>query len=505
VVDGQAMADTDSTELAFEYPALPDRVWDALTNSAKMSTWLTDNDFVPVLGHRFMLGSNGFPGLPGPVIGEVIEVDPPRRLVMRWRSGSSRAHVTWLVEPVSGGSRLRVIQSGVLGHPMRAAELERVYQVVFGEQLRLLLRTGMLTKLKTDPPSRRPPPPTSNPGTGVAPLSPASGFLPFGPASGVAPSSAAPPKSSAPPTSAVPKSAVPPKSAIPQKSAVPPKSPAVWLLPDAPPPPRPSGAPLDLPEPPPSTGPAALYPRGTPPGTGNTSGETPVVFPIVGLPPTPTKRRPARRALDGQPTNARRALVGWPLGVLVVVVLILAAWGLSIRPAPDSGTDQAGPDGPGSQPAGSAATPTPGGTGRVGPPAGTGPTPSTVVGLPGTTATAGAPTGVPPVAPMTVAYRTTSQGLLTYTVAVSVHNPAGTPQTWHNASLRMSGVSLSVTPADSWVTYRARSPEQCFTPSAAKATVAAGQTVTFSVTVSSVLGGVLGEVDSATLDVPACS
>src|SRR3954451_10896340 len=99
------MADPEPIEFAFEYPALPDRVWEALTNSTKLATWLTDNDFVPVVGHRFMLGADGFPGLLRPVVGEVCDADPPRRRVMRWPGGSSRATVTWLVQPASGGSR----------------------------------------------------------------------------------------------------------------------------------------------------------------------------------------------------------------------------------------------------------------------------------------------------------------------------------------------------------------------------------------------------------------
>ena len=239
------MTDPESIEFAFEYPALPDRVWDALTNGTKMATWLTDNDFVPVVGHRFMLGSNGFPGLPGPVVGEVIEVDPPRRLVMRWRSGSSRATVIWLVQPASGGSRLRVIQSGLLGHPMRAAELGAV---VPGDLRRAAAavpaqrdadqaehpgraadprpRDGAAAR--AGPARRRPaavvadgrPGRRCRPAAAVRPRVP--GRRPVGP-------EAAPPPT--PPSSLAPS---PVRDAAPD----PPRRPAVWLLPDAPPPPR---------------------------------------------------------------------------------------------------------------------------------------------------------------------------------------------------------------------------------------------------------------------------
>jgi uncharacterized protein YndB with AHSA1/START domain len=69
-------------DLTVSYPHPPQRVWQALTSSEALATWLMPNDFKPVVGHRFTLQAR-----PRPLLGfnnivrcEVIELDPPRRM-----------------------------------------------------------------------------------------------------------------------------------------------------------------------------------------------------------------------------------------------------------------------------------------------------------------------------------------------------------------------------------------------------------------------------------------
>jgi uncharacterized protein YndB with AHSA1/START domain len=98
-------------------PHPPEKIWRALTQSALIESWLMKNDFEPVLGHRFTFRATPVPGWSGVTNCEVLEVDPPRRLVYSWGDGSEsdsglRTKVTWTLTPVEGGVRVRMEHSG---------------------------------------------------------------------------------------------------------------------------------------------------------------------------------------------------------------------------------------------------------------------------------------------------------------------------------------------------------------------------------------------------------
>jgi hypothetical protein len=122
--------------------------------------WFGENDLVAQAGHRFTIRPRPASGFDGPITGEVLAVEAPNRLVMRWRTTSGDLVMTWLVEPGKGGTRLRVIQSSVLG-PGRAHEAtfvgtQDVYRTLFDEQLRGFLRSGMLGRIQPPPRPKRP-------------------------------------------------------------------------------------------------------------------------------------------------------------------------------------------------------------------------------------------------------------------------------------------------------------------------------------------------------------
>ena len=54
-------------------------------------------------------------GWDGIVESEVLELDPPRRLALAWKSNLLDTRVTFTLEPAGGGTRLRLVHSGFRG------------------------------------------------------------------------------------------------------------------------------------------------------------------------------------------------------------------------------------------------------------------------------------------------------------------------------------------------------------------------------------------------------
>jgi uncharacterized protein YndB with AHSA1/START domain len=106
-----------SYEIALEqtYAFPPDRVWHALTDSAALASWLMPNNFEPCLGHKFRFQSKPMPGWRGFVECEVLEIDPPKRLVYSWlgdRDWQAPTLVSWTLKPIDGGTMLRLEHTG---------------------------------------------------------------------------------------------------------------------------------------------------------------------------------------------------------------------------------------------------------------------------------------------------------------------------------------------------------------------------------------------------------
>ena len=88
----------DGIQVEYFYPALPDVLWRALTERAKIAGWWGENDFVPETGHRFTVSAIGLAALAGPIQCTVLELEPGRRLAMSWQVGTTHATVSLLVE-----------------------------------------------------------------------------------------------------------------------------------------------------------------------------------------------------------------------------------------------------------------------------------------------------------------------------------------------------------------------------------------------------------------------
>ena len=95
-------------------PHPPALAWRALTDPALLATWLMDNDFRPVVGHRFTFTTQPVPaqGFTGVIDCEVLEVDPPRTLKISWASAHLDSTVEWRLEPEGTGTRLFLTHDG---------------------------------------------------------------------------------------------------------------------------------------------------------------------------------------------------------------------------------------------------------------------------------------------------------------------------------------------------------------------------------------------------------
>jgi uncharacterized protein YndB with AHSA1/START domain len=105
----------------------------ALTDPRALAEWLMPNDFSPVVGHKFRFQVDPMPGCGhGLTECEVLEVDPPRRLVYSWsghfkkgRPQLGRTIVTWTLTPEGEGTRLVLVQSGLENIPFIPRQMMR--------------------------------------------------------------------------------------------------------------------------------------------------------------------------------------------------------------------------------------------------------------------------------------------------------------------------------------------------------------------------------------------
>lgn len=96
------------------YPHSIQQVWAALTDPTALAAWLMSaNDFEPRVGKRFTFRNEPRPGWRGRVECEVLELEPPSRMVWSWSGADEEStRVEWRLEPVAGGTRLKLEHSG---------------------------------------------------------------------------------------------------------------------------------------------------------------------------------------------------------------------------------------------------------------------------------------------------------------------------------------------------------------------------------------------------------
>lgn len=107
-----------------KYAHPPEKVWTALTTPEALAEWLMPNNFRPEVGRSFEFRVDPMLSYQGIAECRVLEVDPPRRLVYTWisRMKNRDRHppmtLVWTLEPVDGGTRLTLEQSGLEHLPL---------------------------------------------------------------------------------------------------------------------------------------------------------------------------------------------------------------------------------------------------------------------------------------------------------------------------------------------------------------------------------------------------
>jgi uncharacterized protein YndB with AHSA1/START domain len=93
-------------------PHPPEKIWRALTQGPLIKEWLMENDFQPVVGHKFNFRSTPMPHWNGIIDCEVLIVEPNKKLSYTWSSLGLVSVVVLTLAAISGGTLVRMEQSG---------------------------------------------------------------------------------------------------------------------------------------------------------------------------------------------------------------------------------------------------------------------------------------------------------------------------------------------------------------------------------------------------------
>jgi uncharacterized protein YndB with AHSA1/START domain len=105
-----------AVETVLPYPI--DVVWQALTDPTALADWVMPVEgFAPVVGQRFRFLAKPMPGWDGVINCQVLTVQAPQRLVIRWQGSRMRTPttLTWSLAPTDTGTRLHIDHRGFEG------------------------------------------------------------------------------------------------------------------------------------------------------------------------------------------------------------------------------------------------------------------------------------------------------------------------------------------------------------------------------------------------------
>jgi uncharacterized protein YndB with AHSA1/START domain len=106
------MTSTRTLVIEREMPHSPEKIWRALTQGPLIQEWLMDNDFEPVVGHKFQFRSTPVPQWDGVIDSRVLVVEPNKKLSYSWGTLGLESVVSWTLVATENGTLLRLEQSG---------------------------------------------------------------------------------------------------------------------------------------------------------------------------------------------------------------------------------------------------------------------------------------------------------------------------------------------------------------------------------------------------------
>lgn len=144
-------ADTREIVVDEVFPHAPATIWKTLTTGTLVGRWLNMEPvgFEAVVGNRFTYQTTPAGEWDGKIRCEVLDVEPGARFAYSWRGGheanagyGSRLDtiVTFTLEEVDGGTRLRVVHSGFV-----LPRNDTAYRNMSGGWTQVVGRIGMVT------------------------------------------------------------------------------------------------------------------------------------------------------------------------------------------------------------------------------------------------------------------------------------------------------------------------------------------------------------------------
>lgn len=108
----KAATTTRTLVIEREMPFPPGKIWRALTEGGLIKEWLMENDFQPVVSHRFNFRTRPVNNWNGIIDCEVQVVEPNKTLSYTWGTLGPGSLVTWTLTPTERGTLLRMEQTG---------------------------------------------------------------------------------------------------------------------------------------------------------------------------------------------------------------------------------------------------------------------------------------------------------------------------------------------------------------------------------------------------------
>ena len=110
------------------FPHTAETIWLTLTNGTLIGRWLMEpTGFEPVRGNRFTFQTKAAGAWDGTIRCQVLEVVPNERFCFSWKGGDAGnagygslldTVVTFTLTPVDGGTRVKIVHSGLRPRPM---------------------------------------------------------------------------------------------------------------------------------------------------------------------------------------------------------------------------------------------------------------------------------------------------------------------------------------------------------------------------------------------------